>query len=130
MSEVTVGTELPTFTQKAELATSIAYAAASGDLNPLHWDPAFAANVSPTGGVIAHGMYAMGLASRLVTSWAGDPAKVAEVRVRFTKPWPLGETATFGGTVTAVEGGIATVEVWATREDGEATVKGTARVRL
>lgn len=130
MSELTVGTELPTIEQRSTLMTSVGYAAASGDLNPLHYDQDFAGQVSPTGGIIAHGMYSMGLASRLLTEFAGDPGKVVEVAVRFAKPWPLGSSSTFGGTVTAVEDGIATVELFGDNENGERILKGTGRIRV
>ena len=125
-----VGTELPTLEQQVELVNSIMYAGASGDFNPLHWDPGFASQVSPTGDVIAHGMFAMGLASRLLTSWAGGPEHVLEVAVRFTKPWPMGSRATFGGTVSSTEGEITTVELWGRRDDGETFLTGTGRVRI
>lgn len=125
-----VGTELPTLTQRATLQTAVRYAGASGDLNPLHYSEEVAARVSPTGGRIVHGMYAMGLASRLLTSWAGDPAAVAQVSVRFSRPWPLGTSATFGGRVTEVDGGTVTVELWAEHEGGEQILRGTGRVRL
>ena len=81
-----VGTTLEPVEVTASLQTSVAYAAASGDLNPLHFDQEFAGNVSPTGGIIAHGMYSMGLASRALTSAAGGPEAVQAVEVRFTKP--------------------------------------------
>lgn len=130
MSEITVGTELPTVEQKATLSTSVAYAGASGDHNPLHFDESFASQVSPTGGIIAHGMYSMGLASRVLTAFAGGPEKVASIDVRFTKPWPLNTTSTFGGTVTEVDDGIATVELWGQNEGGDQILKGTGQVRL
>ena len=130
MSEVTVGTELPTVEQTSTLSTSVAYAGASGDHNPLHFDESFASQVSPTGGIIAHGMYSMGLASRVLTGWASGPEKVASIDVRFTKPWPLNTTSTFGGTVTEVADGIATVELWGHNEGGEQILKGTGQVRL
>lgn len=130
MSEVTVGTELPSIEQKSTLQTSVAYAGASGDHNPLHYDESFASQVSPTGGIIAHGMYSMGLASRVLTGWAGGPEQVASIDVRFTKPWPLNTTSTFGGTVTEVSDGIATVELWGRNEGGDQILKGTGEVRL
>ena len=130
MSEVTVGAELPTIEQQSTLTTSVMYAGASGDMNPLHFDESFAGQVSPTGGIIAHGMYSMGLASRVLTEWAGGPEKVAEVSVRFTKPWPLNTTSTFGGTVTEVADGVATVELWGRNESDAQILKGTGKVRL
>lgn len=129
MSGLEVGQELPAVTATATLSSSVRYAGASGDLNPLHFDPAFAADVSPTGGVIAHGMYAMGLASRLVAGAAGGPEHVAELQVRFTRPWPLGATATFTGKVTAHgEDGIK-VALAAMLEDGTRILRGTALLR-
>lgn len=130
MSAIEVGTELPTLTQPASLVTSVMYAAASGDLNPLHYDATFAAGVSPTGGPIAHGMYSMGLVSRLVTAFAGGPERVLELGVRFSKPWPLGTSATFGGRVTALEDGVATLEVWGEGEGGERILAGQGRIRV
>lgn len=130
MSTIEVGTRLPPLEQAADLTTSVMYAGASGDMNPLHYDPAFAAQVSPTGGTIVHGMYSMGLASRVVTSFAGGPERVLEVAVRFTKPWPLGTSATFSGEVTAIEDGVATLTLWGEHEAGERILQGSARIAV
>ena len=72
----TVGAELPAISQPSNLVTSVMYAGASTDYNPLHYDQAFAGQVSPTGAPIAHGMYSMGLVSRMLTAAAGGPAGV------------------------------------------------------
>jgi acyl dehydratase len=130
MSTITAGTELPTIEQQSTLMTSVAYAGASGDMNPLHYDQSFAGQVSPTGGIIAHGMYSMGLASRLLTGYAGGPENVLEVSVRFTRPWPLNSTSTFGGTVADVADGVATVELWGRNENGDQILKGSGRIRV
>jgi acyl dehydratase len=130
MNQITAGTELPTIEQQATLTTSVAYAGASGDMNPLHYDQAFAGQVSPTGGIIAHGMYSMGLVSRLLTEFAGGPENVLEVSVRFTRPWPLNSTSTFGGTVDDVADGVAEVTLWARNENGDRILKGSGRIRV
>ena len=130
MSDVTPGTELPPVEQQSTLQTSVMYAGASGDMNPLHFDESFASQVSPTGGIIAHGMYSMGLASRMLTQWAGGPERVESVDVRFTKPWPLNTTTTFSGKVEQVEDGVATVALTAVNENGDQVLRGTGRVRL
>ena len=129
LDDVTVGTELPTITQQSTLMVSVMYAGASGDMNPLHYDQNFAGQISPTGGIIAHGMYSMGLASRLLTEFAGGPERVAEVDVRFTKPWPLNTTTTFGGKVSEVTDDEIVVDLHAENESGESVLKGTGRIR-
>ena len=121
--------QLPELVQQSTLTTSVMYAGASGDMNPLHYDEGFAAQVSPTGGIIAHGMYSMGLASRLLTEWAGGPERVASVEVRFTRPWPLGMKTTFTGTVVGEEDGLERVRLQATNENGDVVLRGTGRVR-
>lgn len=129
LSTVEVGQQLPTITQQSTLITSVMYAAASGDYNPLHYDESVASQISPTGGVIAHGMFSMGLASRLLTEFAGGPERVAEVDVRFTRPWPLGTSTTFGGRVKQVTDDEIVVSLTATNENGDSVLRGTGRIR-
>ncbi|MEV4424983.1 MaoC family dehydratase [Streptomyces sp. R-07] len=83
--EVEVGTELPAQSFPVTRATLVQYAGASGDFNPIHWNEKFAVEVGLPD-VIAHGMFTMAEAIRVVTDWAGDPAAVVEYGVRFTKP--------------------------------------------
>jgi acyl dehydratase len=75
-------------------------------------------------------MYSMGLVSRMLTAAAGGPEQVVDLQVRFSKPWPLGTTATFNGTVTEVADGIATVEVKGAAESGETILSGVGHVRV
>ncbi|MFB6986392.1 MaoC family dehydratase [Streptomyces sp. NPDC056178] len=82
---VEVGTELPTRSFPVTRATLVQYAGASGDFNPIHWNEKFAREVGLPD-VIAHGMFTMAEAIRVVTDWAGDPGAVVEYGVRFTKP--------------------------------------------
>jgi acyl dehydratase len=83
--QVEVGTELPPRSFPVDRATLVRYAGASGDFNPIHWNERFAREVGLPD-VIAHGMFTMASAIRVVTDWAGDPGAVVEYGVRFTKP--------------------------------------------
>lgn len=83
--DVEVGTELPAASFPVTRATLVRYAGASGDFNPIHWNEKFATEVGLPD-VIAHGMFTMAEAIRVVTDWAGDPGAVVEYGVRFTKP--------------------------------------------
>ncbi|WP_055529000.1 MaoC family dehydratase [Streptomyces graminilatus] len=84
-ADVEVGTELPAQTFFVTRATLVQYAGASGDFNPIHWNEKFAVEVGLPD-VIAHGMFTMAEAIRVVTDWVGDPGAVVEYGVRFTKP--------------------------------------------
>ncbi|MGW5333632.1 MaoC family dehydratase [Streptomyces bauhiniae] len=83
--DVEVGTELPAQTFPVTRATLVRYAGASGDFNPIHYNERFAKEVGLPD-VIAHGMFTMAEAVRVITDWTGDPAAVVEYGVRFTKP--------------------------------------------
>ncbi len=84
-SDVEVGTELPARSFPVDRATLVRYAGASGDFNPIHWNEKFAKEVGLPD-VIAHGMFTMAEAIRVVTDWTGDPGSVVEYGVRFTRP--------------------------------------------
>ncbi|WP_447038001.1 MaoC family dehydratase [Streptomyces sp. DSM 118878] len=83
--DVEVGTELPPQSFPVTRATLVRYAGASGDFNPIHWNEKFAVEVGLPD-VIAHGMFTMAEAIRVVTDWVGDPGAIEEYGVRFTKP--------------------------------------------
>jgi acyl dehydratase len=83
--EVEVGTELPAQSFPVNRGSLVRYAGASGDFNPIHWNEKFAVSVGLPD-VIAHGMFTMAEAIRVVTDWVGDPGAVVEYGVRFTRP--------------------------------------------
>lgn len=84
-ADVEVGTELPAQSFPVTRDTLVRYAGASGDFNPIHWNEKFATEVGLPD-VIAHGMFTMAAAIRVVTDWVGDPGAVVEYGVRFTRP--------------------------------------------
>ncbi|MEX0659921.1 MAG: MaoC/PaaZ C-terminal domain-containing protein [Egibacteraceae bacterium] len=122
--EVEIGQQIPAESETVDQAQLIRYAGASGDFNPLHWQDEFAASVSPTGGVIAHGMLNMGLVSRAVTAWAGGPERVLRLAASFRAPCPVGATVTVGGEVVELdaEQRTATLSVWVELPDGSKVV--------
>jgi acyl dehydratase len=84
-SDVEVGTALPALTVHVQRVNLVMYAGASGDFNPIHWNQRFAQAVGLPD-VIAHGMFTMAGAARVVTDWLGDPGALVEYGVRFTRP--------------------------------------------
>ena len=85
LTGITVGAELPTETFQLDRAMLSNYAKASGDLNPIHLDEAFAKNVGLPN-VIAHGMLTMALAGKALNTWCNKEFEVIEIFARFTKP--------------------------------------------
>ncbi|NUP48925.1 MAG: MaoC family dehydratase [Catenulispora sp.] len=137
-SDVAKGDELPAQTFPVRRLDLVKYAGASGDFNPIHWNERFAQSVGLPD-VIAHGMFTMAEAVRVVTDWCGDPGLVVEYSVRFTKPVvvPDGVDPDSGArvTVTGKIGAVnedGTVRVDLTALSGEDKVLGMARalVRL
>ncbi|MCX4995324.1 MaoC family dehydratase [Streptomyces longwoodensis] len=133
--DVEVGTELPARTFPVTRDTLVRYAGASGDFNPIHWNERFAKEVGLPD-VIAHGMFTMAEAIRVVTDWTGDPGAVVEYGVRFTRPVVVPDDDK--GAVIEVTGKVAaklddhTVRVDLTVTSGGQKVLGMSRavVRL
>jgi len=85
LAETSVGDTIGPVTTRVGRETLVAYAAASGDQNPIHQDEAIARSVGLPD-VIAHGMWTMGAAGSVVGKWAGDGGRVVEFGTRFTRP--------------------------------------------
>jgi len=130
---VTVGQALPALSVTFGRSTLVRYAGASTDFNPIHWSDQ-AAHALGLPGVIAHGMLTMGTALRVVTNWVGDPSRVLEYYVRFSKPVVVDQNAgavvEFSGTVTSVEDGVAVVAIQATCDGTAVLGQASARVRV
>jgi len=126
------GTELPTQTYTLTRADLVAYAGASGDHNPIHWSDRVATAVGLPG-VVAHGMITMALGARALAAWAGDPARVTDYGVRFTRPVVVpdddtGVAVEVRGTVGTVDDGVAAVRLSVTC--GEQSVLGQAKASV
>jgi acyl dehydratase len=98
----------------------VRYAGASGDFNPIHHSDRVAASVGLPG-VVAHGMYTLGLAGRALTEWVGGPEAVSSFGARFTKPVVVpdtgdGTTVEVRGVVKGVDGDSVTIELTVTSE--------------
>ncbi|MFI9649838.1 MaoC family dehydratase [Streptomyces sp. NPDC052040] len=132
---VEVGTELPAQTFPVTRATLVRYAGASGDFNPIHWNEKFAKEVGLPD-VIAHGMFTMAEAARVVTDWVGDPGAVLEYGVRFTRPVVVpnddqGAVVEVSGKVAAkFDDGTVRVDLTATSAGQKVLGMSRAVVRL
>jgi acyl dehydratase len=109
----------------------VRYAGASGDFNPIHYRDDVAAEVGLPG-VLAHGMLTMGFAVQPVVDWLGDPGKVLDYQVKFTRPVVVDPQTGAVVTVVAKVGAIEedTLRIDLTVTFGEQTVLGKAQVRV
>jgi acyl dehydratase len=127
---VAVGDEIGELREPIDRLNLVRYAGASGDFNVIHWNDEAATAVGLPG-VIAHGMYSMGVAARLVTGWAGNPAALRHLRVRFSAMIRPGQTLVVHGQVAAVDGEAATLRFWGEDEQGDKVLsKGEAELEL
>ncbi len=132
---VEVGTPLPAAVFSVRRADLVRYAGASGDFNPIHWNERFARSVGLPD-VIAHGMFTMAAAIRVVTDWAGDPAAVIDYGVRFTRPVVVpdddaGAQIMVNGTVTEkLDDRQVAVELSAASDGQKVLGRARAVVRL
>lgn len=109
----------------------VRYAGASGDFNPIHYRDDIAQAVGLPG-VLAHGMLTMGVAAQPVVDWAGDPGRIVDYQVRFTRPVPVdaadGAHITVVAKVGALEEAVARIDLTVTFD--EKTVLGKAQLRV
>jgi len=113
----------------------VRYAGASGDFNSIHYRDDIAAAVGLPG-VLAHGMLTMGAAIQVVVDWVGDPGRIVDYGVRFTKPVVVdpvdGAVLTISGKIGEIdaENNIVRVDISAIYNETAVLGKAQARVRI
>ena len=130
-AELAVGDTLPPLTYRVTRKQLVQYAGAAGDFNAIHWNQRVALDVGLPD-VIAHGMFTMASAGRIVTNWAGDPGRVTQFEVRFTRPVvvaddDLGAEVELTARVGALDAQARTARIDITARFNGQTVLGKAR---
>jgi acyl dehydratase len=132
MKAAQVGDALAPLTMPPITTTQLVkYAGASGDFNRIHYDDPFAREAGfPS--VIAHGMLSMAFLGQLVARWAGGPAAIARLAVRFRAVTFPGDVVTCTGKVVARNDAAGTLELELAvhKQDGSLTLDGTATLRI
>ena len=127
-----------TIGQSAELTRTLteadvmAFAAVTGDFNPVHVDAAAAA-ATPFGERIVHGMLTASLLSALLASKLPGPGAIyLSQTLRFLRPVKLGDTVTAHVSITAIEPDKRrlTLATSVRNERGKNVVDGEAVVQL
>ncbi|PPH03329.1 acyl dehydratase [Rathayibacter sp. AY1F6] len=135
LAELNVGQVVAESRFPIDRGTLVRYAGASGDFNPIHYRDDVAAEVGLPG-VLAHGMLTMGTAVQVVVDWVGDPGRVVDYQVRFTRPVVVDPRDGAAIDVVARIGAVNAEEGWvrvdlAVSVEGQSVLgKAQARVRL
>ncbi len=123
-----LGSLLPPVSRQLSQEKIDRYAKASGDHNPLHTDPEFAAGTDFKG-TIAHGMLLLAYVSEMLTEAFGKrwPER-GRLKVRFRAPGRPGDTITIEGRVTAKTEAKMVCTLQCVNQRGEMLVSGEAEV--
>ena len=127
--ELAIG-QTATFTREVTQRDIQLFAAASGDLNPLHLDPEYAAGTQ-FGERIAHGMLTGGLFSAaLAMALPGPGCLYRGQTLRFRLPVKIGDVITVALEVTDKRDRtrLVTLDCKAANQDGKLVTTGTAEV--
>jgi acyl dehydratase len=129
-----IGDPLPPLTYTVTRKQLVKYAGAAGDFNAIHWNGRVAHEVGLPD-VIAHGMFTMASAGRIVTDWVGDPGLVKQYEVRFTRPVVVpdddrGATVEVTAVVGDLDADAHTARVDITAKFNGQTVLGKARATV
>jgi acyl dehydratase len=129
VTAIEIGTQAPP-REFGPLTTQmfVRYSGASGDLNPMHYDDAFAKRAGYPS-VLSQGMHQAALLATFATDWLGA-SNVRRFLVRFRdQVWP-GDVLTCTGSVVGadpVDGGrLIRVELTCARQTGAVAITGEA----
>ena len=134
-TDIEVGDELPAQSFPITRADLVRYCGASGDFNVIHWNERVATSVGLPN-VIAHGMFTMAEAVRVVTDWLGDPGALLDYGCRFTRPVVVpnddnGATLTVSAKITEKrDDNTVLITISASCDDSTVLGKAQAVVRL
>ena len=132
---VNVGDKIGPATFPIQRINLVMYCGASGDFNVIHWNERIATAVGLPN-VIAHGMFTMAQAARVLTDFVGEPSRVIDYGVRFTKPVPvpdddIGTAVEVTGTISEKrDDGTIVVDLNATANGVDVLGKARGIVRL
>lgn len=131
-AEIAAGTKLAALAHTLTQERIDRYALASGDYNPIHIDPVFAAS-TPFGGTVAHGMLLLAYISVMLTRAFGTRwIETGGLKVKFRGPGSAGSTVSTRGQIERVEMGdgvqYAVCSVGLENAGGDTLMSGEARV--
>src|SRR3954468_3145666 len=126
MRTLEAGQVIPEWSLPMTPTTIVSTAIATRDWQDVHHDRDIA-QAAGSKDIFMNILTTNGLVERYVVDWAGHDAELRGIAIRLGAPAHPYDTLTFSGTVTAVEDGVATIEVVGRVSLGD-HVTGTVRV--
>ena len=133
--DLDAGTRLPCQSKTITQEQLNRYSRVSGDQNPLHSDPDFAA-ATQFGGIIAHGMLTLALVSEmLVAAFGKSWLETGDLKVRFKGAAYVGDNLETRGRVEKIATNgevtelVCAVGVW-NRDRDQEIITGTATLTM
>ena len=115
---VAVGDTLPELRIEATPTFIVSTALATRDFQDVHHDRDLA-QAKGSKDIFVNILTDTGLVGRFVTDWAGQRAQIRSITLRLGVPWYAHDTMVMTGTVTALDAGVATVDVVGTNALGK-----------
>lgn len=120
-------TETASLERRFSQADLDAFARLSGDDNPIHVDPAFAARTR-FGCTVAHGALLCAVLRGLVEELVPGGRQIRQA-TQYPAPSPVGEMLRFDAEMMGVDGPVTTIRLQVTRiSDGTITCRGQTEV--
>jgi acyl dehydratase len=127
-AELRVGERIPDLRLTMELWPMKVFSMVMADPNPIHFDPEATERLGMGRHPVNQGTLNLGYVIDAVLAVVEDPARIRSTRCRFLGNVLEGDVVKAGGEVTAVEDGIAELEVWLDVEGRGRAISGTMRV--
>ncbi|WP_299573618.1 MaoC family dehydratase [uncultured Williamsia sp.] len=115
---VAVGDTLPELRIEATPTFIVSTALATRDFQDVHHDRDLA-QAKGSKDIFVNILTDTGLVGRFVTDWAGQRAQIRSITLRLGVPWYAYDAMVMTGTVTALDAGVATVDVVGTNALGK-----------
>ena len=128
MKALEAGQQIPAWSLPMTPTTIVSTAIATRDWQDVHHDRDIA-QAAGSKDIFMNILTSNGMVEKYVVDWLGQDAELKGIAIRLGAPAHPYDTLTFGGTVTAVEDGIATIDVVGRVSLGD-HVTGTVRVAV
>lgn len=132
LTDLAVGTQLPSREHVATNVSLFLYNAAVWNPHRIHYDETYATDVEGHAGVVIDGPLQGDWISQIALNWIGEGGQLLRFSYSNRKAAHLGEVLTSGGSITAIDpaAGEVELELFIMNASGDVITPGVATVRI